>query len=177
MLGIAGLFPLGSLTPPIDERFMHTAWRRGLRLVLEDGTPVRTDELPINSVVTVFPEGFVGPDHDTDMANAAAMLVRVPIEELALPAERIEWAPEGFLAYSKVCTHAGCPVGLYRAAARELFCPCHHSTFTVCDGAKVVFGPAARPLPQLPIAIADDGTLHALGDFDAPVGPSSWFHG
>ncbi len=173
-LGLAGLFPLASLTGPLDDSFAHTAWRRGLRLVREDGTPVHASDLAIDSVVTVFPEGFVGPEHVTDMANAATMLVRVPVEQLALAPERMAWAPGGLLAYSKVCTHAGCPVGLYRAAARELFCPCHHSTFAVCEGAKVVFGPAARPLPQLPIAVAGDGTLHALGDFDRPVGPGYW---
>jgi ubiquinol-cytochrome c reductase iron-sulfur subunit len=87
---------------------------------------------------------------------------------------RSDWAPEGCLAYSKICTHAGCPVGLYRAEAGELLCPCHQSTFDVYTGAVPVFGPAARPLPQLPLDVNEEGYLVAQGDFSAPVGPSFW---
>lgn len=175
-LGLALLFPLRSLAPGdanISE-LRHTSWRRGSRLVREDGTLVRASDLEIDSVVTVFPEGHVGPEYANAMTNDATVLVRVPVTELQLPVERAAWGPQGLLAFSKVCTHAGCPVALYRAAARELFCPCHQSTFDVLVGGKRVFGPAARALPQLPIAIAPDGTLEALGDFPEPIGPGYW---
>lgn len=175
-LGIALLFPLRSLAPTSANisDLAHTSWRRGSRLVLEDGTLVRASDLDVNSVVTVFPEGHVGPQFANDMTNDATVLVRVPMDELHLPPERASWAPEGLLAFSKVCTHAGCPVGLYRAAARQLFCPCHQSTFDVLTGGNRIFGPAARGLPQLPIRLDPDGTIAALGDYPEPIGPGYW---
>jgi ubiquinol-cytochrome c reductase iron-sulfur subunit len=118
--------------------------------------------------VTVVPDGAVGS------ADGQAVLVRVEPDLLALPAGRETWAPEGLLAYSKVCTHAGCPVGLYEAQSHELLCPCHQSSFNVLDGAHPTSGPAARAQPQLPIQIAPDGTLLALGDFSDPIGPGYW---
>jgi quinol---cytochrome c reductase iron-sulfur subunit len=93
---------------------------------------------------------------------------------LQLPGRGAEWAPQGYVAFSKLCTHAGCPVGLYRANEHRLICPCHQSTFDVLSGAVPSFGPAARPLPQLPIRLEADGTFSALGDFPEPVGPSFW---
>jgi ubiquinol-cytochrome c reductase iron-sulfur subunit len=175
-LGLSVLFPLRGFAPKgirISD-LTHTSWRRGSRLVREDGSLVHASDLEINSILTVFPEGNVGPDHANAMTNDATVLVRVPQAELQLPADRAAWAPQGLLAFSKVCTHAGCPVALYRAAARPLFCPCHQSTFDVLRGGKRIFGPAARALPQLPITIARDGTLEALGDFPEPIGPGYW---
>jgi ubiquinol-cytochrome c reductase iron-sulfur subunit len=175
-IGIAALFPLRSLASrmvrPVD--LGTTSWRKGLRLVREDGTVVRASDLEIDSAITVFPEGHVGPQFANEMANDATMLVRVPPAELRLPPQRKDWAPDALLAFSKVCTHAGCPVALYRAAARQLFCPCHQSTFDVLSGGTRVFGPAARALPQLPIAIAADGTLEALDGYQEPIGPGYW---
>ena len=133
-----------------------------------DGKPVQASALPIDGVLTVFPEGAVGD------AMAQTLLIRVPPDLLRLPADRMAWAPDGYVAYSKVCTHAGCPVGLYRAIQHRLICPCHQSTFDVLDGAIPSFGPAARPLPQLPIQLQPDGTFVALGGFPEPVGPSFW---
>jgi len=178
-VGLATLFPLRSFAPTFAsvDALAHTSWRKGSRLVREDGTIVRASDLAVNSVVTVFPEGYVGPQFANAMANDATVLVRVPAEELRLPADRAAWGPSGLLAFSKVCTHAGCPVGLYRAAARELFCPCHQSTFDVLTGGTRTFGPAARALPQLPLTIAKDGTLEALGDFPEPIGPGYWERG
>ena len=176
ILGIAALMPFGSLgkkgVAPAD--FGKTSWRKGLRLVREDGTPVHVSDLEIDSIITVFPEGFTGPQFADTMANDAVVVLRVPTEELTLPAGRTDWAPRGLIAFSKVCTHAGCPVALYRAAARQLFCPCHQSTFDVRTGAKPIFGPADRNLPQLPLAIAADGSISATGDFSGPIGPSYW---
>jgi ubiquinol-cytochrome c reductase iron-sulfur subunit len=171
--GLAGLaaalaVPVLSLGPAPGDTLRHTSWRRGTRLVGEDGQPVRAASLDVDSVATVFPEG------NLEDASAPALLIRVPEGSLLLPPDRLAGAPGGYVAYSKVCTHAGCPVGLYRAADRRLICPCHQSTFDVLDGAQPTFGPAARPLPQLPIAQAEDGTFIALDDFSEPVGPSFW---
>lgn len=175
-LGIAILFPLRSFAPRAasTDALGHTSWKRGSRLVREDGSLVHASDLEVDSIVTVFPEGHVGALNANVMTNDATVLLRVPAEELRLPAARAAWGPRGLLAFSKVCTHAGCPVALYRAAARELFCPCHQSTFDVLTGGERIFGPAARGLPQLPIAIAPDGTLHAQGDFPEPIGPGYW---
>jgi ubiquinol-cytochrome c reductase iron-sulfur subunit len=171
--GLAGLaaalaIPVLSLGPAPGDTLRHTSWRRGTRLVGEDGQPVRAASLDVDSVLTIFPEG------NLEDASAPALLIRVPDGSLRLPADRLAGAPGGYVAYSKVCTHAGCPVGLYRAADRRLICPCHQSTFDVLDSAQPSFGPAARPLPQLPIARAEDGTFVALDDFSEPVGPSFW---
>ncbi len=87
------------------------------------------------------------------------------------------WVVDGIVAYSKLCTHVGCPVGLYQAQEALLLCPCHQSTFDVLAGAEPIFGPAARPLPQLPLAVDDEGYLVATGDFEAPVGPGFWDRG
>jgi len=175
-LGAGALFPLRSLAPRLTgiDELNHTSWKPGIRLVGEDGTLVHASDLENDSMLTVFPEGHVGPQFIDEMANDATVLVRVPPAELELPPARATWGPEGLLAFSKVCTHAGCPVALYRAKARQLFCPCHQSTFDVRTGGARIFGPAARGLPQLPIAIAHDGTLHALGDFPEPIGPGYW---
>jgi ubiquinol-cytochrome c reductase iron-sulfur subunit len=169
--GLALIFPIRSLGPSPGGALFHTSWRKGKRLLDESGAPVRVDTLPVDGVVTVFPEGFVGD------ANAQAIVVRVAEDILRLPAGREGWAPQGNVCYSKLCTHAGCPVGLYLASYHELQCPCHQSAFDVTDGASVVFGPAARPLPQLPIEVDADGYLVAQGDFSAPVGPGFWDRG
>ena len=168
LLTAALLLPAFSLGPQPGSDLFRTAWRRGLRVVGVDGQPIRPASLPLDSVTTVFPEGFVGrPD-------SQALLIKVRPRDLALPDGRNAWAPDGCLAYSKVCTHAGCPVGLYRALEHQLLCPCHQSTFDVLRGAPPVFGPAARPLPQLPMELDADGNLVALGDFPEPIGPGFW---
>jgi ubiquinol-cytochrome c reductase iron-sulfur subunit len=167
-LAAALAIPTLSLGPRPGEGLFETLWAGGRRLVDEDGLPVRPEDLPLEGVITVFPEGFVGsPDEQ-------AQLIRVDPGLLDLPDGRAEWAPEGCVAYSKICTHAGCPVGLYRAGSHQLLCPCHQSTFDVLVGAEPVFGPAARPLPQLPLSIDEGGFLVATDDFSEPVGPSFW---
>lgn len=166
--GIAALFPIRSLAPdPFPER-TRTSWREGLRLVREDGTVINVDDLEENSFLTVFPEGYI------NAADTQTLLIRLPQEVAgAAPASELE-PVEGYIAYSKVCTHAGCPVGLYQKEAQRLLCPCHQSAFDVLAGAEPVFGPATRPLPQLPLAINDAGELIALGDFEHPIGPGFW---
>ena len=167
-LGAALAIPALSLGPAPGPEQFSTSWRAGRRLVLPDGTPIHADDLALDSLVTVFPDGATGA------ADSQALLIRVPPGVLRLNPERAAWAPDGFVCYSKICTHAGCPVGLYRASERRLICPCHQSTFDVPTGAVPVFGPAGRPLPQLPIRREADGTFTALGDFPEPVGPSFW---
>jgi ubiquinol-cytochrome c reductase iron-sulfur subunit len=105
--------------------------------------------------------------------------VRLEPRELRLPAGRESWAPEGILAFSKICTHAGCAISLYREPKfppveprRALVCPCHYSTFDPATGAEVIFGPAGRPLPQLPLMIDGRRRLRAAGNFSGPVGPA-----
>lgn len=168
-LGAALAIPALSLGPVPGPELFNTTWRQGRRLVGIDGLPVRADSIPIDSLVTVFPEGDVGS------AQTQTLLIRVPEGVLRLDESASAGAPAGFVAYSKVCTHAGCPVGLYRAQSRQLICPCHQSTFDVPNGAKPVYGPAARALPQLPIRLEPDGTFVAVGDFSGPVGPTFWY--
>ncbi len=135
----------------------------------EDGQPVKATDLPPDSVVTVWPEGH------TDSASAPTLLIRTRATQTIKAREgRETWTVDGLIAYSKLCTHVGCPVGLYQADKALLLCPCHQSTFDVLDGARPIFGPAARSLPQLPLAINDAGEIIATGDFDSPVGPGYW---
>ncbi|MBW3619149.1 MAG: ubiquinol-cytochrome c reductase iron-sulfur subunit [Actinobacteria bacterium] len=164
-LGLALLIPIRSLGPGPENDLFRTEWDAGARVVDAEGEPLRAEDISPDQVVTVFPEGATGS------ADSQAILVglRTDVEtDLRQP------TVDGIVVYSKICTHAGCPVGLYRAAVGELLCPCHQSTFGVYNGAVVLSGPAGRPLPQLPIALDDDGYLVALGDFVEPVGPSFW---
>ena len=167
-LAAALAIPVFSLGPQPGRALFRTDWQAGARVVGSDGEPLRATDLELDSVSTVFPEGKVGS------ADAQTLLIRLRPGDLDLPEGRGSWAPEGCVAYSKVCTHAGCPVGLYRAVDHVLLCPCHQSTFDVRRGAVPVFGPATRPLPQLPLEIDADGFLVAGGDFPEPVGPSFW---
>jgi ubiquinol-cytochrome c reductase iron-sulfur subunit len=168
VLGAALVLPALSLGPEPGRDLFRTGWRSGSRVVDASGAPLRPGDLPLDSVRTVFPSGDIGrPDSQT-------LLIRVRPEDLRLAAGRAEWAPQGVIGYSKICTHAGCPVGLYRAKEHALLCPCHQSTFDVLRGAVPIFGPAARPLPQLPLDVDADGYLIARGDFPEPVGPGFW---
>ena len=150
---VLGFVPLISLARKPGRR-VRTGWRAGLRLVDEQNQPIHMDRLVTGGIETVFPQDGV------DIPEASAVLIRLP--------------SAGYVAYSKVCTHAGCPVALYRAQSQQLYCPCHQSLFDVADGAKNVSGPAPRPLPGLPIDVDAQGYLIARGDFDAPVGPDDW---
>jgi ubiquinol-cytochrome c reductase iron-sulfur subunit len=176
-LGAALITPAISLGPVFDtSRLNETPWRRGLRLVDRDGRPYSADEVDTGTFYTAFPEGA-----DPDAIASPVVMVKLPPAEIHLPADRTGWAPEGILAYSKICTHAGCAIALYRnplfAAVepdRALVCPCHYSTFDAARAAKVLFGPAGRPLPQLPLMIDAARGLRAAGNFSGPVGPAWW---
>ena len=173
-LGAALLFPLRSLGPRPGRDLKRTPYanRARTRVVQEDGEPLRPDDLPIDGVVTVWPEGH------TQAADAPTLLIRTRSTRSFEPRQGREgWTVDGIVAYSKLCTHVGCPVGLYQSEEGLLLCPCHQSTFDVYDGARPVFGPAARSLPQLPLDVDDDGYLVATGDFSDPVGPGFWDRG
>jgi ubiquinol-cytochrome c reductase iron-sulfur subunit len=167
-LAAALVIPVLSLGPAPGPSLDHTAWRKGSRVVGADGKPVFAHSIPVGGVSTVFPEAAPGS------AESQTLLINVGPGRLQLAPAAAAGAPDGFVAYSKVCTHAGCPVGLYRASQGSLICPCHQSTFDVLHGAVPIFGPAARPLPQLPIQLQPDGSFVALGDFSEPVGPAFW---
>jgi ubiquinol-cytochrome c reductase iron-sulfur subunit len=176
-LGVALLTPLASLGPVFDMApFFRTPWRRGVRLVDEGGKPFRADDVEEGTFYTAFPEHA-----DREQMGAPLVVVRLPVGDLRLPPERKGWAPDGILAFSKICTHAGCAIGLYRKptfAPTEprpaLVCPCHYSTFDPARGGTVIFGPAGRPLPQLPLFVDRRGQLRAAGNFSGAVGPSWW---
>lgn len=148
----------------------NTEWQGGKQLVNLDGDPVHVDDVPADSFVVVAPKGF------TDTPMVQAVLIHLsPEAAVSATGDREAAVPDGaFVCFSRVCTHAGCAVGQYNAQTIQLQCPCHQSTFDVLQGAKPVFGPADRALPQLPIRIEPDGTLTSTGDFTEPVGPTFW---
>jgi len=147
-----------------------TGWKKDVRLIDQDSMPVRPDQLDVGGVLTVFPDV---PD-GTKLADSASLLIRMRPDELDLPEAHKDWAVNGYLVYSIICTHLGCPVKLYEQQTHHLFCPCHQSTFDASKGAVPLFGPAARPLPQLAISLDADGYFIARGDFAEPVGSSYW---
>ena len=170
LLPVPFLFGLGRFQHK-EEVLRRTAWREGVRLIRYNGTPVRLGDLDVGAIESVFPD----VDHGTKIADSPTLLIRMRPEELELGVEEHEdWTYEGHIAYSSICTHLGCPVKLYEQQTHHLFCPCHQSTFDAARGAKVVFGPAARPLPQLAITVDAEGYFVALGDYTVPIGPSYW---
>src|SRR3954471_17390610 len=176
-LGAALIAPAVSLGPTFDtSKLNESPWRRGRRLVDEQDRPLSADDIDIGPFYTAFPEGA-----DKKAIGSSIVLVRLDPARLRLPPERRGWAPEGILAYSKICTHAGCAGALYRHPQFQptqpkpaLVCPCHYSTFDPAAGGEVLFGPAGRPLPQLPLQIDPQRTLRAAGDYSGPPGPSWW---
>jgi ubiquinol-cytochrome c reductase iron-sulfur subunit len=130
-------------------------------------------------MVNVMPASLLdlpaeGPARLNERAKSPVVLVRMRPDELAPDEGRENWHVDGIIAYSKICTHAGCPVSLYEHTTHHLLCPCHQATFDLADNGAVVFGPATRTLPQLPLAVDDDGFLMAQSDFTEAVGPSYW---
>ena len=176
-LGLAAVTPALSLGPiwdtgPLDE----SPWRRGMRLVDEDDHLYRASDVDEKTFYTAFPEGV-----DKEDLAAAVVMVRLDPRALHLPKGREHWAPYGIVAYSKICTHAGCAIALYRKPTfapveprPALVCPCHYSTFDPATGASVIYGPAGRPLPQLPLMVDGSGYLRAGGNFSERIGPGWW---
>jgi ubiquinol-cytochrome c reductase iron-sulfur subunit len=176
-LGLSLLAPAASLGPLLDtESLYDSPWRPGRRLVDDRGRPYAAADIVTGSFYSAYPDGA-----DPEELGSPIVVVRLDLDQVHLPEGRGDWAPEGILAYSKICTHAGCAVGLYRnplfpeaESKPALVCPCHYSTFDPADGGSVLFGPAGRNLPQLPLQIDSEGGLRAAGNFSSPVGPSFW---
>jgi ubiquinol-cytochrome c reductase iron-sulfur subunit len=172
-LGVAVLFPVRSLGPRPGRGLKQTPYRRApIRVVTAEGDPLRPEDLDVDGFVTVWPEGH------TDAADAPTLLIHFRDTQDFQPRPgREDWTVGNIVAFSKLCTHVGCPVGLYQAESGLLLCPCHQSTFDVLASARPVFGPAARSLPQLPLDTDEQGYIIATGDFSGPVGPGFWDRG
>ncbi|GAA4285585.1 Rieske 2Fe-2S domain-containing protein [Brevibacterium daeguense] len=169
------------LGPLPGDKMFTTLWGPGVRLCQDPGgVPredrfIRAEDVTIGSAVHVIPEGMHESEHPLDeKAKAAVLLMRIDPKELNTDPAKEDWGVDGIVAYSKICTHVGCPVALYEHQTHHLLCPCHQSTFDVTNHCEVIFGPAKRPLPQLPIAVDSEGYLVAQRDFPEPVGPTFW---
>ncbi len=167
-MGAAVVFPIRSLGPRPSEDLRETAFKEGVRLVTVNGSPIKMNQLGVGELLTAFPEGH------TNAADAPTLLIRFDDEQFLPIPGRETWVANGMVAYSKICTHSACAVGLYQNVTGLLLCPCHQSTFDVNDGCRPIFGPATRPLPQLPIAIDSEGFVVAQSDYREPVGPGYW---
>lgn len=181
-LGLPVVILLRDLGPLPGNVSAHTVWRRGVRVVNDvTYTPIRPEDIDLGMLVNAVPENIQelpeGRERNAARAKAAVMLVRMREDDIRALPNRRNWGVDGILCYSKVCTHVGCPVNLYEQLTRQAFCPCHQSTFDLSDNGRVVFGPAARSLPQLPIMVDSEGYLVAQSDFTEPVGPSYWERG
>jgi ubiquinol-cytochrome c reductase iron-sulfur subunit len=173
IFGIVAIFPLlRSLGPQPGTSLDVSDWRKGSLLVDSNGRPVNKGTLVVGGIMTVYPEGQQDSTYGQSVDQTG--LIRVQYSNLVTAKGRESWAPAGYVAYSKMCTHLGCPVGLYQEQTQQLVCPCHQSIFNVLAGAVPEFGPAPRPLPQLPITVDDAGYLRANGTFDQAVGPGFW---
>jgi ubiquinol-cytochrome c reductase iron-sulfur subunit len=167
-IGLAALLPIRSLGPNPGNKLFRTRWRRNSLVVDEQGEPVTVNTLLVGGAITVFPEDFI------DVEDSQTILIRISERDVVTRPGREQWAPQGYVGLSKVCTHAGCPVGLYQQQFKKLLCPCHQSTFSVPEGGKPTFGPATRSLPQLPLMFDEQGRLRARSDYQEPVGPGFW---
>lgn len=196
-LGLVGILPiialrdLGPTPSQVADSGLpgagleNTLWTEGMRVVRDVlGTPIRIDQLEIGDLVNGQPEAIFtggedgGPLEGVELqvakAKSSVILFRMEPDEIVPGDGREDWAVEGIVCFSKICTHVGCPISLNERTTNNVLCPCHQSTFDLADSGKVVFGPAARPLPQLPLAVDAEGYLVAQSDFTEPVGPSYW---
>ena len=186
LLGLPAVVMLRDLGPAPGDKLAHTIWAKGMRLVRDVvGTPIKASDLEVGDLVNGAPEALFpteengypeieGIELQKEKAKGAIIIVKMEPGDIVSTPERENWSVDGILCYSKICTHVGCPISLYERMTHHVLCPCHQSTFDLADGAKVVFGPAARPLPQLPLAVDEEGYLVAQDDFDEPIGASYW---
>jgi ubiquinol-cytochrome c reductase iron-sulfur subunit len=185
-LGLVAIIPLRDLGPLPGDKLNHTVWTKGMRVVQDvDGTPIQPADMEIGQLVNGEPGVFFETDAEgepkyegvrlqTQKAKAAVVIVKMQPDDITPWPGRENWGVDGILCYSKICTHVGCPISLWEQQTHHLLCPCHQSTFDLADNGKVIFGPAARHLPQLPLAVDDEGYLIATSDFTEAVGPSFW---
>ena len=182
LAGAMGLFALPpvlllrDLGPLPKKQLETTSWKAGTRLVTDPGNrPILASDLEVGAVVQTLPVVAEGSERLlSDIAKDPVLLIRLRPEDFQLTPEKLAMTHEGIIAFSKICSHMGCAVALYEQQTKHLLCPCHQSTFDVTRGAKVIFGPAARPLPQLDITVDNEGYLIARAPFSEPVGPSFW---
>jgi ubiquinol-cytochrome c reductase iron-sulfur subunit len=190
-LGLPAIVALRDLGPLPGDKLFHTVWKKGMRVVQDvDFHPIRPEDMVVGQLVNGEPAIFDPKNTNAagepevegtallqETAKAAVILVRMDPKDIKAAPDRANWGVNGILCYSKICTHVGCPISLWEQQTHHLLCPCHQSTFDLADNGKVVFGPAARALPQLPIEVDDEGYLVAQSDFHEPVGPSFWERG
>ena len=176
LAGLPAVIMLRDLGPLPGNSLNETNWKSGTKLVTDPGDrPIKASDLEVGAVAQVLPELLPGQKRTLeDIGKDAVLLIRLRSAEFQLDAERLSWTHEGIIAFSKICSHMGCAVALYEQTTKHLLCPCHQSTFDVTRAAKVIFGPSARPLPQLAITVDGDGNLIAKQPFSEAVGPSFW---
>jgi ubiquinol-cytochrome c reductase iron-sulfur subunit len=186
LVGLAPIVMLRDLGPLPGDKLYHTIWEPGMRVVRDVvGTPIHVSDLQIGDLVNCEPAAIFATDDngqpliegvDLQIAKSkgAVILLRMEPGDITPSPGRENWSVQGIVCFSKICTHVGCPISLNERTTHHLLCPCHQSTFDLSNNGKVLFGPAARPLPQLPLAVDDEGYLIAQSDFTEPVGPSFW---
>ena len=193
VLGLPAVVMLRDLGPLPGDNSAHTVWAPGVRVVNDvTGVPIKTEDVQIGQLVnaepslffptenpdgTETPAEFEGVALQDARAKAAVIVVRMQPDDINATPDRANWNVDGILCYSKICTHVGCPISLWEQQTHHLLCPCHQSTFDLSNNGVVIFGPAARSLPQLPLGVDDEGYLIAKSDFHEPVGPSYWERG
>ncbi|CUR53929.1 putative ubiquinol-cytochrome c reductase iron-sulfur subunit [metagenome] len=186
LIGIPLVVGLRDLGPLPGDKLLHTIWEKGMRIVRDvSGTPILLSDLQIGDLFNAQPEALfpteengypelTGLEMQVGKSKASVIMIRMEPDEIVPNKDRENWAVDGVVCYSKICTHVGCPISLAEQKTHHLLCPCHQSTFDLADSGRVIFGPAGRALPQLPIAVDDEGYLIAQSDFTEPVGPSFW---
>lgn len=154
---------------------------------------VRPEDLAAGGMETVFPlaaedvndgaeydpnkDVYENHMHSIHGNRNPVMLIRLRHSDAQRVVERAgqeDFHHGDYYAYSKICTHIGCPTSLYEAQTNRILCPCHQSQFDALRYGKPLFGPAARALPQLPITVDEEGYLVAQANFIEPVGPAFW---
>jgi ubiquinol-cytochrome c reductase iron-sulfur subunit len=150
---------------------------RPVPLTRDDGTRIRPEDVSVGGQMTVFP-GIPG-GATNEFADSPTLLIHLRQEHADQLRENLYPMNENsmagnFVAYSKICTHAGCPPSLFEQQTNRLLCPCHQSQFLITDNARPVFGPATRSLAMLPLELDPDGHFVAASDYQIPVGPSFW---
>ena len=193
LVGLPAVVLLRDLGPNPGDALSRTLWNDAedgvpLRIVTDvTFLPLRPEQLEVGTLVNAVPENFngseryeglphEGPHRQNARAHSAVIMVRMSPDEIRAQ-QGDNWDYEGILCFSKICTHIGCPINLYEHRTHHLLCPCHQSTFDLANAAKVIFGPAARHLPQLAIGVDDEGYLIATQPFAEAVGPSFWERG
>lgn len=186
LLGLPAVVLLRDLGPAPGDKLANTIWAKGMRVVRDVvGTPIMASELEIGDLVNAAPEALFPTEENgypeiegvplqVEKAKGAIIVVKMEPSDITPAPGRENWTVNGIICYSKICTHVGCPISLYERTTHHVLCPCHQSTFDLADAAKVVFGPAHRPLPQLPLAVDEEGYLIAQSDFTEPIGASYW---